>query len=345
MSVPTTAGVNNEFVDIQGGFQEVGQEYAWKGSFLWFTSVSEASKAQGYQQQINLNAGAIRTSLGEDFFKSFQQYKITGGTCTLYDVVGPQATEASTAYIVMAPYPWPIAQNAASENNIRTAALPGAQWKVFNLPASRDRSQTKEFNGIGNDQMLTIHLDQPMYFFEAFDASNSLTGNTRRCDPLVTQSHHGTNATKWYGWLMDCHQYVTTATYPSPLTFKYCIKYHVEMTGFKPIVGTLERQLHVNDIESIYVGNNRATITNGTSDSAECDRNGERQSETHTSGTKRKRSEKSPSRSIIPRQTSTQRRSDESGISEEELDSTSKNNVRRNQRGRSLSPVNAIPTW
>ena len=52
-STPHQHGVNNEFVDIQGGFQEVGNDFAWKGTFF-----HKSSEGPDYPpQRENKNTG------------------------------------------------------------------------------------------------------------------------------------------------------------------------------------------------------------------------------------------------------------------------------------------------
>ena len=104
-STPHQRGVNNEFVDIQGGFQEVGNDFCWKGTFFHKSKEGPVTVTDREHFVQYLNPSTIRSELGSSFFDSFQEYKITAGEICLFDITTPQ-DKAAAGVVYIAPYPW-----------------------------------------------------------------------------------------------------------------------------------------------------------------------------------------------------------------------------------------------
>ena len=233
---PSQQGVNNEFVDIQGGFQEIGNDYVWKGSFFHKSKQGPFTVTDSEQFIQYLNSVTIRSELGESFFDSFQEYKITGGEISLFDITTPQ-DKAAAGVVYIAPYPWST-KDTKTQDTFNVKALPGCQWKAMTVPMTNFSTSNKfPLNSIGNTQMLTVGLGNPVYFIDTAGETNTSRGNMRQTNWVVTNSGYGSDNGRWYGWIINWERYsnASDSTSIGSTTFHFIVKYHVVLRGFRPV--------------------------------------------------------------------------------------------------------------
>ena len=116
---------------IQGGFQEVDNDFVWKGTFFHKSKQGPVTVTDTEHFVQYLNPVTIRSALGDSFFDSFQEYKITGGELCLFDITTPQ-DKAAAGVVYIAPYPWST-NSSTTQDTFNTKALPGCQWKAMTI--------------------------------------------------------------------------------------------------------------------------------------------------------------------------------------------------------------------
>ena len=241
--VPHAKGTQNTFIDIQGGFQETQNKFSWSGSFFHKVTHGPVTVSEQEQFVVYLNTSTVRSELGENFFDSFQEYQITHGELVLFDITTPE-DKAQAGVVYMAPYPWSTYDGKTLEN-FNVKALPGVQWKPFSIPSTNWATSNKfPVGSICNGQMLTIKLENPAYFLDTYDLSNTERGTIRNNSWQVTNSGGGPDSSRWYGFIIDYERYsaASGSSAVSSVSFHFILKYNISLRGYRPVTTNTSRK-------------------------------------------------------------------------------------------------------